>query len=94
MASFANMAISPNPARPGARISFIVDHDLDDMEVSITDLRGRTLRNLYHGPRAAGKVTLSWDGVTHAGTPAASGTYLVRYRTGLKQFMKRMTYIR
>ena len=46
---------SPNPARDGVRFGFDLVSDADDVRLEVFDVRGRAVRALAAGPRAAGR---------------------------------------
>jgi hypothetical protein len=90
----AALSLIPNPANPTTIISFSLQKDRKDIELSIVDLTGRTVKNLFHGPMNAGKHVFKWSGETHVGVLAASGAYLVKLRTGLNQIVVRLNYVK
>jgi hypothetical protein len=54
---------------------------LQDLEVSIFDLRGRRLAVLWSGRLVGGESTFRWNGESRSGRRAAAGLYVVRLRT-------------
>ena len=53
---------TPNPARDGVRFGFDLADDATDVRLELFDVRGRAVRALGAGPRAAGRHTIAWDG--------------------------------
>lgn len=79
--SIGQLTVAPNPANPLARITFSLGQPAQ-VTVAVHDLRGR--RIWCHGPvaRPAGPVAVAWPGTDDAGSPVASGAYLVRVSDG------------
>ncbi len=70
-------AASPNPFNPKTHISFTLAAEAE-ISLRVFDLRGRLVRTLAQGRRAAGTHTLSFDGRDERGGALASGVYTVR----------------
>jgi flagellar hook assembly protein FlgD len=51
-------------------------------ELTIHDLRGRTVRRLVQGMLPSGRHTAVWDGLDETGQQAPSGLYMARMVTG------------
>ena len=83
----------PNPFNPSTMLRYDVQQ-AGIIEFDVYDLRGRLVRRLLRQHRAAGRHTLSWDGRTEAGDPAASGTYLLRMRTPARTLSHKLTLVR
>lgn len=64
----------------GGSVSGAVDltTSTSQLVVGVYDGTGQLVRRISLGPQAAGQVSFAWDGLTDAGTTAASGTYRVR----------------
>lgn len=67
----------PNPFNPSTRIAFSLPEP-GQTRIELFDARGRRVRLLAEGPRAAGEHAVAWDGTDDAGRRLAAGTYLVR----------------
>ena len=71
----------PSPAR-GQTVRFRVDlANPARAELTILDVRGRTVQKAYGGLLPAGASVLSWDGRAENGLPAAPGLYYARLST-------------
>jgi len=83
-AGFALEANYPNPFNPSTTIPFSIapERDGEVVRLDVLDLRGRLVRTLVNGPRAAGRHEVAWDGIDASGRVVPSGSYLVRLRTG------------
>lgn len=69
---------SPNPFRSGTTID--LGNLNGSIRVSIHDLAGREVRELWHGSGKAGQ--LKWDGRDARGTQLPAGTYFLRIQDG------------
>jgi flagellar basal-body rod modification protein FlgD len=58
-------------------ISFITEKASASSEVVIRDQNGRAIRTLAVGPKAAGKITVQWDGRNDDGLAQPAGAYQV-----------------
>ena len=81
--------VAPNPFNPSTTIRLEVPRG-EDVTVAIHDLRGRVVRTMWHGPLAAGRHELVWNGTDERGGVVPSGVYLVRLVTpqGVVQTVK------
>lgn len=71
------MAPSPNPFNPRTTVRFQLASSTR-VRVEIHDVRGRLVRTLVDGQRAAGEHKIVWDGIDDRGHTVASGTYYLR----------------
>jgi len=53
-----------------------------DLDVSVYDLHGRRVADLFQGRAAAGSLELAWPGRSADGARVASGIYLLRAGVG------------
>lgn len=83
----------PNPANPRTTIAFALPAGAR-ARVRIYDLRGRLVRALSDGPRAAGRGEVAWNGCDDAGRGVASGAYLVRLDVAGHHFWRPVTVVR
>lgn len=70
-------AAYPNPFNPRVTIEYLIAA-AGPIELAVFDPRGRLVRVLESGSRAAGRHLASWDGLDQAGRAAPAGTYLCR----------------
>ena len=68
----------PNPLNPGTTIPLTVAEGVGGVNVTIYNLLGQPVREIWNGPLAPGGHRLHWDGRSVQGEPAAAGVYLVR----------------
>jgi flagellar hook assembly protein FlgD len=56
----------------------MVPAEAGDADLTIYNVLGRPVRQVWAGPLAAGEHRLAWDGRDGQGQPVAAGVYLVR----------------
>jgi hypothetical protein len=74
VALYPNM---PNPFNPTTSIRYDLAQ-ASDIELLVTDLRGRHVRTLKQGRSEPGTYTVQWDGADSDGRAVASGVYFCR----------------
>ncbi len=80
--SFAvSLQAAPNPFNPAVTLTADLERELP-VRLEVRDLRGRLVRMLADGPRAAGLHRWRWDGRDEAGRLLPSGIYLARLSAG------------
>lgn len=70
----------PNPFNPATTIRYRLEQ-ADNVELTVFNTLGQTVRNLFAGFQAAGDHALNWDGRDAAGQRVSSGVYLYRLKT-------------
>lgn len=75
----AEVRAFPNPFNPSVRISLSVPGKAQ-VDVTIYDIAGRRVRELFRGELAPAVHDLEWDGMDDGGIRLASGIYLARAR--------------
>ncbi|MCP4544981.1 MAG: hypothetical protein GY835_00790 [bacterium] len=83
----------PNPFNPRTRIAFTLAAE-GDARLAVYDTRGRQVRMLCNGPRAAGPHSLQWDGLDDRGGELPSGVYLARLAADGEVCTRRMTLMK
>ena len=81
-AAFALGANYPNPFNPATTIPVSVATDADDVDVTIYNVLGQPVRQVWNGPLAAGEYRLTWDGRDGQGQSVAAGVYWYRLQVG------------
>lgn len=81
---------APNPTRDGVRFAFDLAADGADVRLELFDVRGRAVRALAAGPRAAGRQTIAWDGRDANGARLPAGLYFARLRAGGEEAVQRV----
>jgi hypothetical protein len=64
----------PNPFNSSVTISFALPHD-GEAAVTIYDISGRKVRNLFRGGASSGRNRVVWDCTDDSGAPLSSGVY-------------------
>lgn len=86
--------IYPNPFNGTANISLLIEGGSQHSNVSIFDIGGRMVKNLYDGELRPGYHLLRWNGADNNGNSLASGVYLVRLLSPSGDSTRKITYIR
>ena len=68
----------PNPFNPAVVIPLDLATDAAQMSLTVYDVLGRRVRQLWQGPLGAGSHRFSWDGRDEASKAVAAGVYLYR----------------
>jgi hypothetical protein len=71
------LGVSPNPMMRSTGISYALAVP-GRVSISIVDLRGRLVRTLVEGSKAAGEHSAIWDGRSEDGRPVADGVYFCK----------------
>lgn len=83
----------PNPFNGQTQIQYTITA-VSYVTISIFDLSGRLVRQLYSGNIPEGSHRLIWDGRTDSGVPCTSGIYIAKLTAEEKQFQKRLILLR
>ncbi len=83
----------PNPFNPVTKFGFNIA-EAGFVKVSIHDLLGRKVLNIYNGFMEAGNYKQQWNGQDTNGTAMPSGTYLIRLETGNTRLTRKIILLR
>ena len=61
-----------------------------DVDLTIYNVLGQSVRQVWTGPLAAGEHRLAWDGRDGQGQPVAAGVYLYRVQVGEQTRFRKM----
>ena len=90
--SFALGANYPNPFNPATTIPLAVPAGARKVDLTIYNLLGQPMRQLWTGPLPAGEHELTWDGRDARDRPVAAGVYMYRLQvdeqTGARKMAK------
>jgi uncharacterized membrane protein len=86
-------APAPNPARTGTSIAYRIA-TAQDVELTVHDVSGRTVRTLMTGRAPAGDHREWWDGRSEGGTDVVAGVYFIRLRSAGGLRTQRVTIVR
>ena len=85
----------PNPLETGQSMQIILSlPTTGPIEVTIYDVRGGKVRDLFAGKASESLMHFHWDGRNNDGLAARSGVYFCRVRTGGVIVSRKVTLIR
>jgi hypothetical protein len=84
----------PNPFNPSTVIRVSLDKPVDNAEISVYDMSGRLVKNLFSGPINGYSKTVEWDGTDNRGVKVSSGIYFYRYKAVNRIVMKKMLLVK
>ena len=76
--AFALGANYPNPFNPATTIPLAVPAGAKNVDLTIYNVLGQPMRQVWTGPLSAGEHRLTWDGRDAQGQPVAAGVYVYR----------------
>jgi hypothetical protein len=83
----------PNPFNP--RINFNVRiNSAEKINISVVDMLGRSISNIYSGVMVSGNYNFFWDGNNSIGKQVSSGTYFLVVSNKNKKLVKKMLYLK
>ncbi len=88
-----SISVYPNPANPGAEISFIVPSD-GNVRLSVFSLDGKRQIDLVNNRLVSGSYSRFWNGRDASGHDLATGVYLLRLETEQGIANSRVTMIK
>ncbi|HUU44956.1 MAG TPA: right-handed parallel beta-helix repeat-containing protein [Acidobacteriota bacterium] len=83
----------PNPFNAGTVIRFHMAQ-AGEVEVTVFNVLGQTVRTLLSGYRSPGSHQVPWDGRDASGRPVASGVYLYRISLPDREITKKMVLVK
>ena len=91
--TFVHITGYPNPFNGIAHLQVVVQQRAD-VELSIYDLHGRLIKNIFRGQLTAGNHQFAWNGNDNSEQPVASGMYLAIVRAGNHKSLFKLLYIK
>ena len=91
--AFALGANYPNPFNPATTIPLTVPARARNVDLTIYNVLGQPMRQVWTGPLPAGKHDLSWDGGDAQGRPVATGVYVYRLQVDEQTRTRKMVKI-
>ena len=76
--AFALGANYPNPFNPATTIPLVVPVGAKNVTLTVYNILGQPMRQVWTGPLPAGEHRLTWDGRDAQGRPVATGVYVYR----------------
>ncbi len=87
----------PNPFNGVVTVKFSLppgQNESRQLQIKIYDNTGRLVRTLYDGRMKAGIHALFWNATDQQGSPVASGTYLLHFRSGNFQQVQKIVLVK
>ena len=91
--TFALGANYPNPFNPATTIPLAVPDGARNVDLTIYNVLGQPMRQVWTGPLPAGEHELTWDGRDAQGLPVAAGVYVYRLQVGEQTRTRKMVKI-
>ena len=83
----------PNPFNPVTNINYVI-FEKSNVEITIYDILGNVVNNLYNGYQSIGTKTLKWDATNNVGDLVGSGIYFYKVQVGESFSVNRMMYLK
>ena len=90
---FAINNLYPNPFNPVINFNIRIKNP-DRVNISIIDILGRNINNLYKGTMVSGNYNFSWDGNNAIGKQVSSGTYFLVVSNNYQTLVEKMLYLK
>ena len=90
---FIVMQNFPNPFNPSTTIKYDIQENAP-VQVTVYDLMGNTVKNLYNGYQVSGVKSIDWDATNNTGDLISSGMYFYKVQVGESYEIKRMMYLK
>ena len=91
--TFALGANYPNPFNPATTIPLAVPAGAKNVDLTIYNVLGQPMRQVWTGPLPAGEHRLTWDGRDAQGQPVAAGVYVYRLQVDEQTRARKMVKI-
>ena len=91
--AFALGANYPNPFNPATTIPLVVPAGAKNVDLTIYNMLGQPMRQVWTGPLPAGEHELTWDGRDAQGQPVAAGVYVYRLQVDEQTRTRKMVKI-
>ena len=79
----------PNPFNPITTLRYDLPEDAR-VNITIYDMMGRLVTNLFNGSQAAGYRTIQWNATNDEGKPVSAGLYFYTIQAGQSRQTKKM----
>ena len=90
---FIVMQNFPNPFNPSTTIKYDIQENAP-VQVTVYDIMGNTVKNLYNGYQVSGLKSIDWDATNNTGDLISSGMYFYKVQVGESYEIKRMMYLK
>jgi len=90
---FSLSPADPNPFTNGTTVKYELSKR-SDVDVSVYNMLGQKVRDLFSGKQSSGVHSVSWDGLGNSGGKLSSGIYLFKIEVGDKKASRKVTLVR
>jgi len=90
---FSLSPADPNPFTTEMTIQYELSKETD-IDVSIYNMLGQKVKNLYSGGQSSGIHSISWDGGGTSGEKLSSGIYFLKVEAGDKEASRKVMFVR
>lgn len=84
----------PNPFNPKTTIQINIPQEGGFIELSIFNVKGQKVNEIFKGQVETGTKKLSWKGIDFSGKELASGVYFARLKTGKSTLTRKMLLLK
>jgi len=90
---FSLSPADPNPFTTKTTIQYELSKR-SDVDVSVYNMLGQKVRDLFSGKQSSGVHSVSWDGRGDSGEKSSSGIYFVRVEAGDEEASRKVMFVR
>ena len=83
----------PNPFNPVTNINYVIFEN-SKVQITIYDILGNVVNNLFSGYQSVGSKTIKWDATNNVGDLVGSGIYFYKVQVGESYSINRMMYLK
>ena len=83
----------PNPFNPSTKIDVEIAKR-SHLDISVFDLNGRLISNIYNNNQLPGVYTFTWSGKDKTGQPVSSGVYFIQVKSGLNLHSQKVAFMK
>ncbi len=83
----------PNPFNPSTRVNISLAAP-SDVTVTVYNIRGQIVRNLYRGHRPGGIFNVDWNAQDNSGVRLQSGSYFMRVKVNRQIFYRKLLLVK
>jgi len=91
--SFCLSPADPNPFTTKTTVRYGLPRETN-LTISVYNMLGQKVRDLYSGRQASGVYSVSWDGSGNSGEKSSSGIYFVRIEVGGEKASRKVMFVR
>ena len=84
----------PNPFNPNTLISFTLNEDLQNVELTIFDIKGNSIVSLINGSMNAGNHSVEWNAIDERGMMVPAGIYFYSLQSDKTVITRKMVLMK